>query len=896
MIITSALLGAQRDLVEFALQRKGFDAVLDQALVWANKLLSPATCALMFVDDNGKTFSKRSEDFPPALLPDAAQETGLHEDFGPASRRKLLSSTRLDTQMDASGDTACLEMSSGGLLLSETIVVEGSRAAGALLVHSDQGKLSETADFTVSALAGSIGLAIKVTQSERNLRSADEKLASLTAAIPGVVYQRVVKPDGDIRYIYISESAYELFGVTAAEILANPKALFDHYSPDYREKFQARLLEASRTLTTWDVEASIMMADGSQKFTHAIARPALQDDGSVVWTGIIMDATRIKETESAVAAAEANTRHAIIESLSQGFLMYDPLDRLTVCNSHYWTLYPALAGVVKPGMTYRDVAAAEARHAVHFDTEEVGSSKEHDLRLASHCQDSHVFERQLSLDKWILVNEHREADGGTIVLYTDISDLKLREKRMNHIAHHDGLTDLPNRILFREKLDEALHRSNRTGEKVAVFCLDLDHFKNINDTLGHPAGDSLLKVVAKRLVGCLRPTDTAARLGGDEFAIIVTDLTTPEYASGLAARLLQAVIQPVFIEGNQVLTAASVGIALSSADNQDPDRLIKNADMALYRAKSDGRNTFRYFEAEMDVKAHARRTMEMDLRMAIARDEMELHYQPVVDIDSNVIVAFEALIRWTHPTRGKVPPLDFIGFAEETGLIRALGEWILRRACSVASTWPERVRIAVNLSPAQFKDRRLAETILAIVKDSGLSPNRLELEITESLLLSDTDANLATLHQLKAAGIRISMDDFGTGYSSLGNLRSFPFDKIKIDQSFIRDLETNPDSAAIVRAVLSLGNSLGIGTIAEGVETSEQMLRLKYEGCTQIQGFYYSKAQPAAEVAEMLAEHNRNPHKKISTIVDEAAAREVPPGDGNAFTRWDTGAKADDAG
>jgi diguanylate cyclase (GGDEF)-like protein len=888
MIVTSPLLGAQRDLVDCALQRKGFDAVLDQALVWACKLLSPASCALVVVGDNGTTFSKASTDFPPALLPDPTQFTATGGGFASLARRKVLSSTRLDTQKEAAGDIACMEVDGQSVLMSELILLDGDRAAGALLVHSDQGPLTEAEDFTISALAGSIGLAMKVTQNERNLRSADEKLASLTAAIPGVVYQRVVKPDGQIRYIYISESAYDLFGVTAAEILANPKALFDHYSPDYREHFQARLLEASRTLSTWDVEASIMMADGQQKFTHAIARPALQDDGSVVWTGIIMDATRIKKTEAAVAAAEANTRHAIIESLSQGFLMYDAQDRLTVCNSHYWTLYPKLARVVKAGMSYRDVATAEAAHAIDPETGEMGCNSVHALRLASHSNDRHVFERQLNDDQWILVNEHREADGGTIVLYTDISDLKLREKRMNHIAHHDALTDLPNRILFREKLEEALKRSARTGEKVAVFCLDLDHFKNINDTLGHPAGDSLLKVVAKRLMGCLRSTDTAARLGGDEFAIIVTDLPTPDFASGLAARLLQAVIQPVFIEGNQVLTAASIGIALSDPENQDPDRLIKSADMALYRAKSDGRNTYRYFEVEMDVKAHARRTMELDLRTAIARDEMELHYQPVVDIDSNEIVAFEALIRWTHPIRGKVPPLDFIGFAEETGLIRALGEWILRRACNTAATWSVPVRVAVNLSPAQFKDRRLADTILQIVRESGLAPNRLELEITESLLLSDTDANLATLHRLKAAGIRISMDDFGTGYSSLGNLRSFPFDKIKIDQSFIKDLETNPDSAAIVRAVLSLGNSLGIGTIAEGVETSEQMLRLKYEGCTQIQGFYYSKAQPAAGVAALLDEHLRDPKKQISTILDEATGELVPPGEGDAFTECNT--------
>ena len=385
-----------------------------------------------------------------------------------------------------------------------------------------------------------------------------------------------------------------------------------------------------------------------------------------------------------------------------------------------------------------------------------------------------------------------------------------------------------------------------------MLCLDLDHFKYVNDTLGHPMGDALLKIVGQRLTACLRGMDTAARLGGDEFAVIVPELPSPEFASQLAWRILEAIAQPVDIDGQQVLTAASVGIVISTPDERDPDTLIKNADLALYRAKSDGRNTFRYFEPEMDAKAQARRSMEMDLRMAVIRNEIELHYQPIVNALTNEITAFEALVRWTHPTRGAVTPLEFISLAEETGLIKQLGEWILRRACSVAAGWPESVSIAVNLSPAQFRDRKLADVVLAILEETGLSPHRLELEITESLLLRDTDANLATLRQLKDAGISISMDDFGTGYSSLGNLRSFPFDKIKIDKSFINDLAGNPDSAAIVRSVISLGRSLGMGTIAEGVETREQLSRLRIEGCTEIQGYFFSKPRPAADVAKML--------------------------------------------
>ena len=876
----SSLLQAQRDLVDSALQRKGLDVLLDQALVWADKLLGPAVCAVLLTDERGNKYSKTSPGFPPALLPDMRQIAELGWDFVSPPATKPAKAWETTAVISRSGDTAQVQANVDDLLWSEPFACDGDQAAGALLVYADQPERTRPSDFTISALAGSIGLAIKVAQHERSSQSAGESFASLTEAIPGVVYQRVVKPDGDIRYTYISESAKELFGVSAEEIVANPNALFAHYSPDYRESFRQRLLEASRTLTKWDVEASIMLPGGRRKFTHAIARPARQEDGSVLWTGIIMDATRIKETEAAAAAAEARTRHSIIESLSQGLLMYDADDRLTVCNSHYWALYPELAGVVRPGMTYHEVACAEAGGSLDPGSDDRRAREEHEHRLSNHRDGRHVFERQLSAERWILVNEHREADGGTIALYTDISDIKLREKRMNYIAHHDALTDLPNRILFRERLEEALHRSRQT---VAVLCLDLDHFKDINDTLGHPVGDSLLKVIAKRLIACLRPADTAARLGGDEFAIIVADLPTPDFASGLASRVLSACIQPALVDGHQVVIAASLGVALSSPDNQDPDRLMKSADMALYRAKSDGRNTFRYFEPEMDVKAHARRTMEMDLRMAIARDQMELHYQPVIEVESNDIVAFEALIRWTHPTRGKVPPLDFIGLAEETGLIRPLGEWILRRACGVAAGWPAPIRVAVNLSPAQFKDRGLSETIKRILDETGLAPSRLELEITESLLLTDTDANLATLHRLKAVGIRISMDDFGTGYSSLGNLRSFPFDKIKIDQSFVKDLETNPDSAAIVRAVLSLGNSLGIGTIAEGVETNEQMLRLKNEGCQLIQGFYYSKAKSATEIEAMLAEQTGSARPLSMRAIADQGENVVPVGGAEAL-------------
>ena len=839
------LITTHQKMFDSALRGAAISEIVEQTLSCATKLLAGASCAVVLMDGVGRSHTRTSDDFPPALL------------------RQPASASHVASILD-------MEAGAPAWLCTEPVYVEAQTAAGSVLayIHTDPGQLAP-ALVQLAALAKSVGLALTVANRENRSRSAGESFASLAAAIPGVVYQRVVRPNGDIRYLYISESAFELFGVPASEILTNPQALFDRYAADYREGFRERLLEASRTLTPWDVEASIVMADGQRKYTHAIARPARQSDGSVVWTGVIMDATRMKEAEAAVAAAEAQTRSAIVESLSQGLLMFDANDHLTICNSHYRELYPALPGLVGAGATYDAIIRAEAAEALAPLERDCDRRQELQLRLDAHRSDHHVFERQLGDNRWILVNEHRTPDGGTVILYTDVTEFKLRERRIQHIAHHDALTDLPNRVLFRDKLDEALQRGLRSDKPIAVFCLDLDHFKYVNDTLGHPAGDMLLKIVARRVSSCLRACDTVARLGGDEFAVILPELPSVEFATSLAARLLEAVALPADLDGQQVLTAASLGIVLSTPGEEDSARLIKSADLALYRAKADGRNTFRFFEPEMDAKAQARRTLEVDLRMALARDEMELHFQPVVDVYTDEIVAFEALVRWNHPKRGIISPLDFIGLAEETGLIRHLGQWILRRACETAATWPTAVRIAVNLSPAQFKDRELADTVLRILKETGLEPNRLELEITESLLLQDTDANLAVLHRLKAEGIRISMDDFGTGYSSLGNLRSFPFDKIKVDQSFVKDLDRNPDSASIVRAVLSLGRSLGIGTIAEGVETREQLSRLRAEGCTEIQGFYYSKPQPEEVVAKMLIDGLQRRGPKLRSRDDQ---------------------------
>jgi diguanylate cyclase (GGDEF)-like protein len=444
-------------------------------------------------------------------------------------------------------------------------------------------------------------------------------------------------------------------------------------------------------------------------------------------------------------------------------------------------------------------------------------------------------------------------EAGWAVTIEDVSNRKAAESDAAERARLDPLTGLPNRLLLRERLEEALARYQRMGEGCALLAVDLDRFKAVNDTLGHPVGDALLNVVADRLRSTLRPTDTVARIGGDEFIILQAGIANPEDTQALARRIVDLVGRAYVVEGHLVSIGASVGVAFVPSDGLDAEKLLKNADLALYRAKTDGRGTFRFFEPEMDARMQRRRQLELDLRKALALREFHLHYQPQLNLESNQLVGCEALLRWKHPTRGMVPPLDFIPLAEEIGLIVPIGEWVVRQACRDAASWPDHMTIAVNLSPAQFKSERLVEMMASALAASGLPAHRLELEITEGVLLQDNDANLKTLHRLRALGIRVSMDDFGTGYSSLSYLRSFPFDKIKIDRSFVSDVSNRKDGDAIIRAIAGLGKSLGMTTVAEGVETADQMERIRAEGCTDIQGYHISRPVPATEIQALLA-------------------------------------------
>jgi diguanylate cyclase (GGDEF)-like protein/PAS domain S-box-containing protein len=552
-------------------------------------------------------------------------------------------------------------------------------------------------------------------------------------------------------------------------------------------------------------------------------------------------------------ALEKQLLDTAMNNMSQGLIMFDSAERIVVCNDLYIEMYGLSRETVKPGCSLLELL----RYRVAVGNFPNRDPEEHRAEILAALALGGVTTSIFDMPdgREVLVTTAPMAAGGWVATHEDITERRKAEAKIAYMAHHDALTDLPNRLQLHEQLRKTLATTKR-GAQVAVFCLDLDRFKHVNDTHGHSVGDLLLQSVAGRLRGCIRDTDIVARLGGDEFAIMQAGVSQPTEATALASRLIEAIAAPHELGSHQVLVELSVGIALAPGDGLDPDQLLKNADMALYRAKSDGRGLYRFFEPEMDARVQARRSLEADLRNAIENREFELYYQPLIDMQTEYVTGFEALIRWHHPQRGVIPPLDFISVAEETGLIVPIGDWVLRQACTDAATWPRDLKVAVNLSPIQFKNKGLLLSVVSALAASGLSAKRLELEITEFVLLQDSDATLATLHELRGLGVRISMDDFGTGYSSLNYLRKFPFDKIKIDQSFIADMSDQNDSLVIVRAVIAMGNALGIATTAEGVETREQFRQLKLEGCTEVQGYLFSPPKPAVEIKGLLASIN----------------------------------------
>ncbi|MBH5372277.1 EAL domain-containing protein [Bradyrhizobium glycinis] len=543
-----------------------------------------------------------------------------------------------------------------------------------------------------------------------------------------------------------------------------------------------------------------------------------------------------------------------INHMVEGLCMFDAEKRLVICNERYGRLYRLPPELLRAGTPHRDIIRHRVTSGI-LEGEASDFAAERQIAkldaLPIHAVSSRID--AFADGRLICVTRQPMAGGGWVATHLDVTEQRRSEAKITYMAQHDALTELPNRVLLKARLEPALADTRGGNLHLAVLLLDLDRFKEVNDTLGHPAGDLLLRSVAARLLDCVKETTFVARLGGDEFAIVDYVTNPAADAASLAEAVHGALSEPFDLGDHQVIVGTSIGIALAPRDGADSDTILRSADLALYSAKSGGRGAFRFFEPELDQLLHARRNLERDLRKALARSEFELHYQPFVNLKSGETCGFEALLRWHHPERGLVSPGEFIPVAEETGLILPLGDWVLRTACAEAAKWRSDLKIAINLSPAQFRSKELVSTIVGALAASGIASDRLELEVTETVIMHDSGIVFAALSQLRELGVRIALDDFGTGYSSLSFLQKFPFDKIKIDRSFVSELSSPMEEPhRIARAVVQFATSLGKTSTAEGVETAEQLDILRQEGCVEAQGFHLSPPIRASTIARLV--------------------------------------------
>jgi diguanylate cyclase (GGDEF)-like protein len=649
----------------------------------------------------------------------------------------------------------------------------------------------------------------------------------------------------DLRMVYFAALALLIAYADRAVILSAAAAVAAHLlASNYAlsaESFAAASNRVLLQVVVLIVEAGVLMwVIGNLDSIFAFSAKSLD---------LVKEQHRLLQEQERKLHAQNMHLNAALNNIVQGVAMFDAERKLVVCNLRYLQIYNLTAGQVVPGMSLREInqlrigagTVSEKAAATIYD------------KVANAGSDIGQLHCYLEHDRCIAITTQLMSDGGVVTTHQDITDQRRSEAKIAHLALHDSLTGLPNRALLNEQLENALARVSR-GEIVAVQILDLDDFKKVNDTLGHPIGDKLLKMVADRLRAQVRETDTIARMGGDEFAIIEHFVSAPEQAAELARRIVDVVSQPFDIDGHQVAIGTSIGIAMGPHDGTTPDELMRNADLALYCAKGRGRGSFHFFEPAMNAQMQERATMEREMRSALANDEFEIDYQPIFNLASDEISGFEALLRWRHPKKGVIAPDKFIPLAEATRLITPIGEWVIRTACATAAKWPSHLGVAVNLSVVQFRSPALLEVVVEGLMTSGLASNRLELEITESLLMEGDEGILAILHQLRELGVRIAMDDFGAGYSSLSYLQTFPFDKIKIDRSFVNGISDSCSSSLnIVRAVATLAKGLGIVTTAEGVETAAQLEAVRAEGCTEMQGFFKSRPLSLAQVEQLVS-------------------------------------------
>jgi diguanylate cyclase (GGDEF)-like protein/PAS domain S-box-containing protein len=729
-------------------------------------------------------------------------------------------------------------------------MVRARAAPGRVMSHAVEGCDGRALRVTNRPLAGGGWVATIEDMTELKSFEAERERQRqfLDDVLDNVPVMVVVKDPVERRFLHANLAAESFWGFSRSEAIGKTlKEMFPTHDTGLVDRLDADSL-ATGANSTHEAHTTIMPLGGRLVTTrrHAV-RDA--DNKPRYLVSVVEDVTEHVRLEQELGR-DRTFLNQIIENIPTTIVVKDARTLRYVLVNQAATDHLGIRREAIVGKTAHEVFRKEHADIIErHDAELLRSGGS--MTFSDYAVTTPGGRERIIAVKKLIVRDSTGEPQFVVGVIEDVTDRKQSEARIAKLAHYDALTGLPNRVFFREQLDQALKRVRR-GEKLAVLFLDLDKFKEVNDTLGHQGGDELLKTVAGRLQSCVRETDIVARLGGDEFAIVQTDVSDATAVIELAERVHGVLRQFCELAGNRFSMDASIGIAMAPQDGTEADQLLKNADLAMYGAKADGRATYRFFEADMDSAMKARRALEFDLRQAIMCGEFELHYQPLVNIRDCRIAGCEALMRWRHPKRGMVSPAEFIPVAEDAGIVNQLGEWALRTACLEAAQWRDDIVVTVNVSSVQFKNDSLVQIVMDSLAESGLPPRRLELEITESLLLHDNEITTRVLRRLKELGVRISMDDFGTGYSSLNYLRRFPFDKVKIDKSFIEHIADDASSLAIVQAVISIAKSRDIATTAEGVETQEQLDLLRALGCTEMQGYLFSMPKPAAELAKML--------------------------------------------